>query len=158
LTPPPKATFPPLGKSLPQNGHEFAETSSATSSSAGSPLRLFHPQDEAPTDFMTDDAIIARFEPLLLHCPRNIRILTTLGEAYARKMMFDKSLSFYQRAQQIEGGKRAEIEKAISDMTLKKLDLELIQLDPTSPKFAAERERLQNQRVEYQWQEMEKGS
>jgi hypothetical protein len=43
-------------------------------------------------------------------------------------------------------------------MTLKKLDLELIQLDPTSPKFAAERERLQNQRVEYQWQEMEKGS
>jgi hypothetical protein len=53
------------------------------------------------------------------------------------------------------GGKNAAIEHAIEETTLKKLDLELSQLDPKAPDYAAQRERLQNQRLEYQWHEME---
>jgi hypothetical protein len=53
------------------------------------------------------------------------------------------------------GGKNAAIEHAIEETTLKKLDLELSQLDPKAPDYAAQRDRLQNQRLEYQWHEME---
>ena len=71
------------------------------------------------------DAIISRFEPLLVHCPKNIKVIETLAEAYARKMMFNQSLSLYRRALEIVGGKNAAIEHAIEETTLKKLDLEL---------------------------------
>jgi len=101
------------------------------------------------------DAIISRFEPLLVHCPKNIKVIETLAEAYARKMMFNQSLSLYRRALEIVGGKNAAIEHAIEETTLKKLDLELNQLDPKAPDYAAQRERLQNKRLEYQWHEME---
>jgi cytochrome c-type biogenesis protein CcmH/NrfG len=117
---------------------------------------MFNPQGEVVTDDLSDDAIITRFEPLLEHGPRNIKILTTLAQAYARKLMFDKSLSFYQRALQIGGAKRADIEQAGAETMLKKIDFELSQLDPKSPDFAAQCERIQNQRLESQWQEMEK--
>jgi hypothetical protein len=105
-----------------------------------------------------DDAIINRFEPLLVHGPKNIKILETLAEAYARKRMFDPALSFYQRALQIAGGKNAAIEAAITETTLKKFDAELSQLDPKAPDQAAQRERIQNQRLEFQWHEMEEPS
>ena len=102
----------------------------------------------------TDDAIIQRFEPLLVHGPKNIRILKNLAEAYARKMVFDKALSYYQRALKIAGGKNIAIEAAIAQTTLKKIDWELKHLDPKAPGYAARCERMQNQRLEYQWQTM----
>jgi hypothetical protein len=104
---------------------------------------------------VTTDAIIKRFEPLLIHCPKNVKILQTLAEAYALKGMFDRSLSFYGHALEIEGGKNAAIEEAINKITLQKFDLELSQLDPKAPDHAAECERLQNLRLVYLWQAME---
>jgi cytochrome c-type biogenesis protein CcmH/NrfG len=103
----------------------------------------------------SEEAIIRRFEPLLEHCPRNSRILKTLAEAYARKQLFDKSLSYYRRALQAEGGKDEAIEKAISEMTLKRFDAELGRLDPKAPDYAAQREKIENRRLEFQWHEME---
>jgi tetratricopeptide (TPR) repeat protein len=102
-----------------------------------------------------DDAIINRFEPLLEHGPRNTKILKTLAEAYARKMLFDKSLSYYRRALSIEGGEDEAIKKAISETTLKKIDAELALLDQKAPDYAERREKIENRRLEFQWQEME---
>jgi hypothetical protein len=116
------------------------------------PLR---PQHEPDTVVSADDAIIDRFGPLLVHCPKNIKVIETLAEAYGRKMMFDQSLSFYQQALAIAGGKNVSIEKAIEETTLKRFDVELNQLDPRASDYAAQRERMQNQRLEYQWHEME---
>jgi hypothetical protein len=105
-----------------------------------------------------EDVIINRFEALLVHCPRNIKILETLGEAYARKMMFDQSLSFYQKALEIAGGKNAAVEAAITETRLKKFDMELSQLDLKAPDQVVQRERIQNQRLDYQWHEREEPS
>ena len=96
----------------------------------GAPSRSGRIQEPlAPAPPADDDGIIRRFEALLVHGPKNIKIHKTLAEAYARKMMFDKSLSFYQSALKIAGGKNAAIEKAIEETTLKKIDRELSQLD-----------------------------
>jgi hypothetical protein len=134
------------------NGHAPGQpTASAITLAPPPPQR----RPEPVTAVLVDDAIINRFEPLLVHCPRNIKILETLAEAYARKGMFDQSLSFYRRALEIVGGKNASIEKAMAETTLKKFDAELSQLDPNAPDYAAQRERIQNQRLEYQWHEME---
>jgi hypothetical protein len=94
-------------------------------------------------------------ESLVVHCRRNTTILTKLAAAYAGKGLFDKSLSFYQQALQVEGGKNAAIQKAIADTTLKKLDLELSHLDPKAHDYSTQSERIRNQRLEFQWHEMQ---
>jgi hypothetical protein len=127
----------------------------APGQSTASAHAAFLPPPQALREVSTPDAIIKRFEPFLVHGPRNIKLLETLAEAYGRKMMFDQSLSLYKRALEVMGGKNADIEHAIEETTLKKLDLELSQLDPKAPDHAAQRERLQNQRLDYQWHEME---
>ena len=42
------------------------------------------------------------------------------------------------------------------ETTLKKLDWELSKLDPKTPEYAAQRERIQNQKLEYQWHAMKR--
>jgi len=130
------------------NGHAPAESAVPPPVAARPPLE---PQPEP----VSPETIINRFEPLLVHAPRNIKVLETLAEAYARKMMFDQSLSLYRRALDVVGGKNPDIEKAIARTTLKKLDWMLSQIDPNAPDQAAQRERIQNQRLEFQWHEME---
>ena len=71
------------------------ETPSATNSNAPDlptasftvlpPLRSKH---EPVVTVLEDDAIIEHFEPLLVHCPKNTKVLEMLAEAYARKRMF----------------------------------------------------------------------
>jgi len=118
-------------------------------------LPPLQPQGEPIATVLGDDAIIERYELLLVHCPRNTKVLEMLAEAYARKSMFDQSLSFYGRALEIVGGKNAAIEKAIEETTLKRFDQELSQIDQKAPDHADQSERLQNQRLEYQWHTME---
>ncbi len=108
-----------------------------------------------PLPALSADDAIKRFEPLLSRCPRNAKVITTLAAAYARKRMFDKSLSLYQRAQAIEKGRNPEIKKAIAETALQKYDWELSQLDPHRPDYATQREGLQNRRLDFQWREME---
>ena len=107
---------------------------------------------------LTDDAIIARFEPLTVHCPRNGQVFKTLAEAYTRKSMFDKALASYDRALEIAGGKNSAIEKAIAETTLKRFNWELSKLDPKTTEYAALNERIQKWRLEYQWRTMEKAN
>jgi tetratricopeptide (TPR) repeat protein len=70
---------------------------------------------------LTDDATINRLERLVVHCPKNTNVIIKLAEAYAQKLMFDKSLSLYQRASEITGGKNPAIETAIEETTRKKI-------------------------------------
>jgi predicted Zn-dependent protease len=130
------------------NGHAPAQFTA----SAHAPIL---PPLQTALEAGTPEAIIKRFEPLLVHGPKNIKVLETLAQAYARKTMFDKALSLYQRALEIMGGKNPVIEEAIAETTLKKLDLELSQVDPKAPDQADQRERIQNRRLDFQWHEME---
>jgi hypothetical protein len=134
------------------NGHAPGQLAASALTTTLRPLR---PQGKPVATVVADDAIIKRFELLLVHCPRNTKVLEMLAQAYARKRMFDQSLSFYGRALTIAGGKNATLEAAIEETTLKKFDLELSRIDPKAPDHADQSERMQNRRLEYQWHTME---
>lgn len=134
------------------NGHAPDQPTASALTTALPPLR---PQCKPVAPVLVDDAIIKRFELLLVHCPRNTKVLEMLAEAYARKRLFDQSLSFYGRALAIAGGKNAAIEAAIAETTLKRFDLELSRIDQKAPDHTAQSERMENQRLEYQWHTME---
>jgi tetratricopeptide (TPR) repeat protein len=88
---------------------------------------------------------------LVVHCPNNTQVLTTLGDAYVRKGRFDTALVCYQRALKQAGGNAPALQKTIVDTHLKKFDAELAQLKVTEPDYAAKRERLKNDRLAYEW-------
>ena len=148
-----KISAQPVAENAPlaEDTHAPEMASASTPTPA---LPTFPPPDGSVTAISADDATINRFEPLLAHCPRNIKIHKMLAEAYARKMMFDKSLDLYQRALAIAGDHDAGLKKAIAETHLKKFDQELSRLDPKAPEAAARREQIQNQRLECQWHEM----
>jgi hypothetical protein len=139
-----------VAEEVPSVLHSHAPAQSAVSHL---PPTSQPPQPQPEPD--TPDEIIQRFEPFLVHGPRNVKVLETLAKAYARKMMLDQSLSLYGRALEVMGGKNTAIEAAIEETTLKKLDLELSQVDPEAPDQADQCERIQNRRLEYQWHTME---
>jgi tetratricopeptide (TPR) repeat protein len=142
-----------LAPEVPASPVNPAQEALPTPSSQAATLLPSRPKNpQAPVS--TDDAIIKRFEPLLVHCEKNTTILKKLAEAYARKMMFDKALLLYQRALIIAGGKNAAIEAAMAEIALKRLDQRVTLLDPKAPDYAAQREQLQNRRLEYQWKTM----
>jgi cytochrome c-type biogenesis protein CcmH/NrfG len=147
---------PVVEEKTPAMNDRAVEQSAA--SAATTTLPPLRPQSGPVATDLEDDAIIKRFELLLMHCPRNTKVLEMLAEAHARKGMFDQSLSFYRRALAIAGGKNAAIEEAIEATTLKRFDLELNQLDPKAPDQAVQREQIQNRRSDYQWHELEESS
>lgn len=104
---------------------------------------------------LVDDEIIKRFEPMIAHCSRNTKVLTSLAQAYARKNRFDDSLSAYERVLAITGGKNPSIEQAIADVMLKKLNKELSRIPPSNPEYEAMRERIDNWRLESNWRRMQ---
>jgi len=101
--------------------------------------------DQAPAE-----AIISQYEPLLAHCPKNIRILKTLAEAYASQQLFDKALACYKRVQAIHGGESADIKSAITQTTMARFDAAISRLDSGAPDYEAQRSRLENERREFE--------
>lgn len=103
---------------------------------------------------LTDDEIIQRYEALVLHCPRNTKVLETLAAAWRRKKMFDKSLIYYRRALKLAGGGNPAIRKEIAQTQLEQIDAALNKLDVRAPDYEAKREQLRNRRLECEWNSM----
>jgi hypothetical protein len=147
----PKPHVPPAAPTI-VNSEPREQPASPPPAPEPPPTRV---KPESVTTPAEDDEIIKRFEPLLVHCPRNSRVFKTLAGAYARKMRFAEALTLYQRALEIVGGRNAAIEMAIAETNMKKLDLALSQLDPNAPDFATESERIKRQKSEFEWRAME---
>jgi tetratricopeptide (TPR) repeat protein len=82
--------------------------------------------------------------------PGNVKLLRSNAELFVQRKEFDKALECYNRIVATEGAADPAIEKAIGDVTLKKLDHQLAQFDPANPDHAPQIAQLQTERVAYQ--------
>jgi tetratricopeptide (TPR) repeat protein len=105
----------------------------------------------SPPNLAEDDTLIKRYEMLVIHCPNNTAVLTTLADAYVRRERYDTALVCYQRALKHAGVNAPALKQAIVETNLKKFETALHQLDLAAPDYAAKRERLQNERLAYEW-------
>ncbi|MGP8237334.1 MAG: tetratricopeptide repeat protein, partial [Limisphaerales bacterium] len=97
------------------------------------------PRPRETSGLSEDDALIKRYEMLVIHCPNNTKVLTTLGDAYVRKGRFDTALVCYQRALKQAGPNAPALQKTIVETNLKKFDTALAQIRATEPDCAAKR-------------------
>jgi tetratricopeptide (TPR) repeat protein len=97
--------------------------------------------------------LIAEYEQRLPNEPKNLKLLRTLAELYAQKKNFDRALEYCNRIRSSEGGADPSLDRLIAEITLKKFDDALAQLDSSAADYGEQSASLQAQRDEYQMTE-----
>ena len=82
--------------------------------------------------------------------PNNVKLMREIAELHAQKQEFDRALSYYNRMLATEGVSDPSIEAAVAELTARKFDHALAQLDPASPIFEEEKARLAAEKLSYQ--------
>lgn len=85
--------------------------------------------------------------------PDNRVLLRRAAELLAQRGEFDRAIHYYRRILEKEGGGDPDIEKAIADLELRKLDARQEALDPASADYTLEQDRLRQEKREYQLRE-----
>lgn len=115
--------------------------------------------EQEKRDVKTEDVnakLIRENEARLVNEPKNLKVYRSLAEQYTQKKDFDRALDYYNRIIEMEGGSEPSIERAIAELTLKKFDLALSQLDPGAADYAEKTGQLTQQRQEYQLTEAQR--
>lgn len=97
--------------------------------------------------------LIAEYAARLEKEPNNLKLARTLAELHTEIKEFDRALEYYGRISQSDMGNDPSLDRAIADTTLRKLDYEMSQLDPTAPDHTQRLDQLQAQRQEFQLNE-----
>ena len=102
------------------------------------------------------DRLIQEYEERLPKEPKNLKLLRTLSELYSQKKDYDRAIEYAERIRSSEGGTDPSLDRMIADITIKKYNHLLSQLDPAAPEFAEQTARLQAERQAFQLQECQK--
>lgn len=146
-------------KTLNEGGYE------ALADGTGSYRDILKNKDEAvkleqeSRSVKTDDVagnLIGEYERRLVTEPNNLKLVRSIAELYAQKKDFDKSLEFYERIRASDQGADASLEKAISDVVLKRYDHQLSLLDAANPDHAAQIGQIKNEKASVQLEELRK--
>ena len=85
--------------------------------------------------------------------PNNLNYLQQLGELHTKKNEFDLALKAYRQLLQMSGAGDPTVQKTIAEVTVKKFDHALQQLDPQSPDYAQQAAQIKSQRDQFLLQE-----
>jgi len=102
-------------------------------------------KDEDATARLLAD-YLARLEPQ----PNNARLLRSIADLHLQRNDIDSALEFYGRILAIDGMAEPGLERAITQATLRRFELQIAQLDPDAPDAEEQRARLQSERQEYE--------
>jgi tetratricopeptide (TPR) repeat protein len=123
-------------KTLKEGGYE------ALSDGSGSYRDILKDKDKAVAmeqenrQVKTDDVsqkMIAEYEERLVAEPRNLKLLRNVAELYEQQKDFVRALETYQRIVAQEGNTDASLQRVISDVTVKKLNHAMAQMDTQAP-------------------------
>lgn len=110
----------------------------------GSYRDILRNEEEAVTleqekrDHRTEDVtgkLLAEYESRLPNEPQNSRLVRSIAEMHAQRKNFDKAIEYYQRLAGTETADQT-VERAISDLYVKRFEAAAAALDPTAPDHA----------------------
>ncbi len=96
------------------------------------------------------DRLIREYEERIPREPKNLKLLRSLAELYSQKKDFDKAIEYCERIRSSEGGADPSLDRLITEITLKRFDHQIGQLDPAAAEQAAQGERLRAERDAFQ--------
>ena len=96
------------------------------------------------------DRLIREYEERIPREPKNLKLLRSLAELYSQKKDFDKAIEYCERIRSSEGGADPSLDRLITEITLKRFDHQIGQLDPAIAEQAAQSDHLQAERDAFQ--------
>jgi tetratricopeptide (TPR) repeat protein len=94
----------------------------------------------------SSDSLIKDWEDRLKAEPTNLKMLRNLGEVWAERKQYDKSLSYYERMTAVDGGADASLLAKIAEIKVRKFDQAIAQLDPAAEDYADKAAQLKAER------------
>jgi tetratricopeptide (TPR) repeat protein len=94
--------------------------------------------------------LISEYEARLITEPKNMKLLRSLAELYSQKKEFDRAVEYCERIRSSEGGTDPSLDRLISEITIKKFEHALAQLDQSAPDYAERAARIEAQRDEFE--------
>jgi tetratricopeptide (TPR) repeat protein len=105
--------------------------------------------EQEKREVKTEDVVqrlIHEYEARLTQEGRNIKLLRSLAELYGQKKDFARALKYCARIKALEGGDEPTLERTVADLTVRKFEHALEQLDPQAPDYAQRRAQIQAER------------
>lgn len=96
------------------------------------------------------DRLIQEYEARLSKEPKNLKLLRSIAELYTQKADYDRALEYYNLMLNTEGVNDPSLERAIADLTARKFDHARAKLNPESPSYAEDKEKLEADKLAYQ--------
>lgn len=96
------------------------------------------------------ERLIEEYESRLPQEPNNLRLIRSLAELCVEKKQYDRALGYYQRITSGEGSSDPTLEQAIAQVTVKKFEHALAQLDESDPAQAEEMARIRAERQAFE--------
>ena len=102
------------------------------------------------------ERLIAEYEERLKTEPNNTKLIRSLAELYTQKKQFDRATVYYERIRSVDIGADAGLDRSISDMTVRRLEHDISQLDSTAPDHADKLTNLNADKLAFQLGESQK--
>lgn len=96
------------------------------------------------------DRLIADYTERIAKDPNNLKLLRSMAELHASKGDYDQALHFFNEIVAREGGSDPSLDRAISEITVKKFDRLIAELDPQQPNYEQDLARLNAERAQFQ--------
>lgn len=94
--------------------------------------------------------LLADYLARLEQQPKNARLLRSIADLHLQRNDIDAALDFYGRLLALEGMAEPGLERAITQATLRRFELQIAQLDPDAPDTEEARARLLSERQDYE--------
>ena len=92
------------------------------------------------------DKLIAEYEARIKQEPDNLKLYRSIAEMYSERKDYDRALEYYRQVAEKEGGTDPSLEQAIMEITIKRFDQALDQLDPSASDYAEKQEQIRGER------------
>ncbi len=97
-----------------------------------------------------NDRMIRDYEERLALEPNNLKLLRNLAETYKDKKEYDRALEYYEKIKQSEGTSDPSLERSISEVTARRFDQRMSQLDPAAADYPEKLAAFQAEKAAYQ--------
>lgn len=98
--------------------------------------------------------LVAEYEAQIAKEPDNLKLYRSIAEIHANGKDFDSALEYYRKIEAKEGGTDPALAQEIIEITLKRFELALSELNQADPQYAEKREQIISDRDTYRLAEI----
>ena len=143
-------------KTLKRGGYEDGEAGATFRKGLkdSEEAKILEQEQRMHKDEETINNLLAEYERRFETEPENIKLVKDIAELYTQSKNYYRALEYYNHLKEIPDALDSSIEKAIAEVTVKRYDQVIAELDPTGEDYEGEKSGLEQARNEFQFENL----